>query len=289
MLRLHNFYGPFFEGWYFKHQRGREALALIPGRHRDRDGREGAFVQVIGRFGSGWVNYPFGDFRQEGEALLVGPNRFGEEGVTLALEGEGIRCTGRLSYGPLTAIRGDIMGPFRAVPLMECRHGVVSMGHGLLGTLELNGEPLCFDGGRGYIETDRGRSFPRRYLWAQCNEFEGEECSVMASAAEIPYCGMRFWGCICSVIWRGREYRLATYRGARVEAFEETGLRLRQGRTSLEIALTGGKPAPLLAPDRGGMARSIHEHVSSPARFRLEAAGKVLFDLYSPRASFEYA
>lgn len=77
--------------------------------------------------------------------------------------------------------------------------------------------------------------------------------------------------------------------GCRVEAFEETGLRLRQGRTSLEVALTGGKPAPLLAPDRGGMARSIHEHVSSPARFRLEAGGRVLFDLYSPRASFEHA
>lgn len=26
--------------------------------------------------------------------------------------------------------------------------------------------------GKGYIEADRGKSFPKYYLWAQCNHFK---------------------------------------------------------------------------------------------------------------------
>ena len=60
------------------------------------------------------------------------------------------------------------MGPFRFLPGMECSHGVISMGHALEGTLTLNGAVLDFAGGTGYVETDRGRSFPSAYLWTQC-------------------------------------------------------------------------------------------------------------------------
>ena len=254
-----------FEGVYLKHQKNGESICFIAGR-----AGETRFVQVITN----------GTVRQYDGAQGF---CFGEEGVAAELPG----VQGAVRYGPLSPLRTDIMGPFRFLP-MQCSHSVYSMAHTLAGGFTVDGRFIDLTGGTGYIEGDRGSAFPRDYLWVQCNDF-AQPCSVMASVAHIPFCGRSFTGCICAVVYRGREYRLATYRGARVEAFEETGLRLRQGRTSLEIALTGGKPAPLLAPDRGGMARSIHEHVSSPARFRLEAAGKVLFDLYSPRASFEYA
>ena len=55
------------------------------------------------------------------------------------------------------------MGPFRFIAGMECSHGVISMMHSLEGTIEINGEIVDFSGGTGYIETDRGRSFPSAY------------------------------------------------------------------------------------------------------------------------------
>lgn len=67
-----------------------------------------------------------------------------------------------------TPLRSDIMGPFRFLPGMECSHGVISMGHSLEGKLDLNGKRIDFSGGTGYVETDRGRSFPSAYLWTQC-------------------------------------------------------------------------------------------------------------------------
>ena len=35
-------WNPEFEGWYFKHQKGRDTVAFIPGQ-----AKSGAFVQVI--------------------------------------------------------------------------------------------------------------------------------------------------------------------------------------------------------------------------------------------------
>ena len=67
------------------------------------------------------------------------------------------------------------------LPGMECSHGVISMTHALEGALSINGRTLDFTGGTGYIETDRGRSFPHAYLWAQCAW--GSHSGFMLSAA----------------------------------------------------------------------------------------------------------
>ena len=121
---------------------------------------------------------------------------------------------GAVRYGPLSPLRTDIMGPFRFLP-MQCSHSVYSMAHTLAGGFTVDGRFIDLTGGTGYIEGDRGSAFPRDYLWVQCNDF-AQPCSVMASVAHIPFCGRSFTGCICAVVYRGREYRLATYRGVRI-------------------------------------------------------------------------
>ena len=120
---------------------------------------------------------------------------------------------------------------------MQCAHGVVSMRHSLSGALELNGETLDFSDGTGYIETDRGRSFPTKYLWTQCAWDGAENSSLMLAVATIPLPVGGFTGCICSVFHGGREYRLATYRGARIEAWSSSAAVIRQGKYRLEAAL----------------------------------------------------
>ena len=66
----------------------------------------------------------------------------------------------------------------------------------------------------------------------------------MLSVATIPTLLGSFTGCICALVHEGHEYRLATYRGARVEHWSCGGAVIRQGRWLLKVELldSGAKP-----------------------------------------------
>ena len=282
--------GPYFEGWYFKHQnRQGQTLALIPAFHIDREGRRTASLQVISGDKSWWLEYPVAQVSRRPLQVQVGQCSFGSRGMELQIRREGLSLRGALQYGPFTPLRSDIMGPFRFFAGMQCSHGVISMGHSLSGTLELNGERLDFTGGTGYIETDRGRSFPSRYLWTQCVWDGAEQGSLMLAIAAIPLPVGSFTGCICSVLYQGREYRLATYRGARIEAWSPSGAAIRQGRYRLEAELLNEQRQPLRAPVEGSMERTIHESLRAEVHCRFRQGNRLLFQHTDPCASFEYS
>ena len=284
--------GPYFEGWYFKHQSPQgQALALIPAFHMDGEGRRTASLQVISRDRAWWLEYPASQLQVSRKPFQVrlGQSRFGEEGISLQIQRDGLSLRGTLRYGPLAALRSDIMGPFRFFAGMQCAHGVISMGHSLSGALELNGEPLDFSGRIGYIETDRGRSFPQRYLWTQCVWEGAERASLMLAAATIPLPVGGFTGCICAVLYGGREYRLATYRGARIEGWSSSGAAIRQGRYRLEAELLSERRQALRAPAEGRMERTIHESLQAEVRYRFWQGRELLFQHTDPNASFEYS
>ena len=282
--------GPYFEGWYFKHQnRQGQTLALIPAFHIDREGRRTASLQVISGDKSWWLEYPEAQVSRRPLQVQVGQCSFGSQGMELQIRREGLSLRGALQYGPFTPLRSDIMGPFRFFAGMQCSHGVISMGHSLSGTLELNGERLDFTGGTGYIETDRGRSFPGRYLWTQCVWDGAEQGSLMLAIAAIPLPVGGFTGCICSVLYQGREYRLATYRGARIEAWSPSGAAIRQGKYRLEAELLNEQRQPLRAPVEGSMERTIHESLRAEVRCRFRQGDRLLFQHTEPCASFEYS
>ena len=96
---------------------------------------------------------------------------------------DSLDAEGMIRFGRMSPIRYDIMGPFRYIPFMECRHSVFSMQHTVNGRLRINGVDYIFQDGTGYIEGDRGYSFPKHYAWTQYG-FNGG--SLMLSVAEIP-------------------------------------------------------------------------------------------------------
>lgn len=285
-------HGPYFEGWYLKHQaEGGASLALIPALHVDAAGRPSASLQVVTEGKSWWLEYPAAalDASQAEFRLRLGQNLFTREGLRLDIRQEGLSLSGGLRYGPLTPLGSDIMGPFRFLPGMECSHGVISMGHTLAGSLCLNGQNLDFSGGLGYIETDRGRSFPRAYLWTQCAWPGPKQGSLMLSVATIPLAGGCFTGCISAVLLGGREYRLASYRGARVERWDAAGAVIRQGKYRLEAALLERQECSLRAPVRGEMDRRIRESLRAKMGYRFWEGERLLLERTDTGASFEYA
>lgn len=271
----------YFEGWFFKHQKGPETLSVIVGRAAD-----GAFIQAVTGERAYRARYSAAAF-EKGRTLRLADNSFSENGVRLSVCAEGLELAGEIRYGGVTPPNGDIMGPFRFLP-MQCRHTVISMNHALSGKVTLNGRELDFTGGKGYIEGDSGRSFPQSYTWVQCNDFD-RNCSIMASAAHIPFAFWSFWGCIALVWLDGTEYRLATYRGAKIRRRDAGQLLLTQGELSLHIRFLGSHAGHALdAPERGQMKRSIHEVPSAPARFELRRGDSVLFQGESRFASYEH-
>lgn len=253
----------YFEGRYYKHQKGDQTLCLIAGQ---ADG--GPFIQVI-------TNTHVWQYDS-----LAGC-QIDTKGIRLDLP----QIKGAVRYGPYTPLKGDIMGPFQYLP-MQCRHEVVSMGHTLEGGFLVDGRMLDLSGGRGYIEGDRGRSFPNAYLWLHCNDFS-QPLSIMASVADIPFVGFHFMGCICAIHYKGREIRLATYRGVHIHHAGRDGLTLAQGRYRLRVDIGAHAALPLKAPRKGQMVDTIHESNCASARFRLWESGALLFDLASCNTSFE--
>lgn len=272
--------GSYFEGYYYKHQNGNQTLCIING---NTDSEE--FIQIITNNGSWKI--------PNGDGCICS-----EKGIFLDIKTPELSLCGKIFYGKFHPIKYDIMGPFRCFK-MECSHGVISMQHDLKGNVLLNGKTMDFTGGKGYIEKDSGRSFPSSYLWAQANQLETRKsenllscseknCSIMAAAAEIPFCGFHFKGCICVMQYRGKEYRIATYLGARVRYAAKNGLVLQQGKYCLIIKVKSYRAKTLDAPQNGRMTREIYESASCPAEFIFYKGKKKIFHLYTKNASYEY-
>ena len=273
-----------FAGWYYRIQSDADTLAVIPAYHQAEE-HSFCSVQLITKDCSWSVPFPWEAFRKTRDSMQIGPNYFGDHLLHLELESGDLTAKGELRFGPFTPIRYDIMGPFRCVPFMECRHIIRSMKHTVSGSLEINGKLCMFQNALGYLEGDRGRSFPSRYVWTQCF-FPGG--SLVLSAAEIPMGPLGFTGAIAVVMWQGKEYRLASYLGARAVHIGSGEVVLRQGPWTLSARLLARSGRPLLAPVQGDMVRTIHEHVICRASYRLQNREQTLFQFTSDRAAFEY-
>ncbi|MCM1308539.1 MAG: tocopherol cyclase family protein [Butyrivibrio sp.] len=276
----------YFKGYYFKcsDEYGNGAVALIPSLHTDGTRRR-ASLQIITDGNSYTLPYSDIVFGKRSLQIGIGKNRFSERGMLIDVCTDECRIKGRLVFGRLERIKYDIMGPFKYIPFMQCRHSVISMKHRVDGRLDINGRLYRFENGCGYIEGDRGRSFPQKYIWTQCCFGKG---SLMLAVAKIPFCGMSFNGIIGVVMLDGKEYRLATYLGARLVRASDNEVLVKQGKYALYAKQVGQSKRGLKAPVNGKMTRTIYESVECEAYYRFTCGGRVMLELVGKTASFEY-
>lgn len=273
-----------FYGWYLKCQSDAQTLAVIPAVHGTGKERS-CSIQFITDDCAQTTTFSAETFRRTGSTLSIGRNQFGEDGIRLAVNTPKLVVHGKLEFGPLSPLKYDVMGPFSWIPFLECRHRVWSMRHTVHGEVQINDKNYLFQNAWGYWEGDQGRSFPKNYAWTQCFFPEG---SLMLSVADIPLAGFHFTGVIGVILWKGQEYRLATYLGARVLRIQDGILRVVQGNMVLEARLLEKNGSPLLAPAQGNMTRTIHESASCRAYYRFRQKRKTVFSFETDRASFEY-
>lgn len=293
---------PFFEGWYVKLVTGdgRRSLALVPGIFRGLErGSAHAFVMIVDPRRP-WVDYArfsLDAFAGSDRAfdIRVGPTHFDASGIQVDLEG----CRGEVAFGPLTPWpvtlpSPGVMGWYAWVPAMQCYHGIVSLDHPLEGALEVRGEHVDFSGGRGYIEKDWGRCFPKRWIWMQSNHFEETGVSVTASLADVPWLGGAFPGFLVGV-WRGGELlRFTTYTGAKVVRVapldQGVTLEVEDAHHHLHLTARGGHVVPIHKPDERSMRGVVHEHLDATLEVRLTERSRperVVFEGVGFQAAYE--
>ena len=274
----------YFKGYYFKCSTEKETVALIPALHCN--GKKcSASLQVVTEEGSFFVSCSRLQFGDKKCAVEIGDNRFSEKGISLNLTTKGHHVHGKLKFGESQKIRYDIMGPFRHIPCMQCRHSIISMRHSVEGKIRIDHKEYHFADGIGYIEGDSGYSFPREYLWTQCHFANG---SLMLSVADIPLLGFHFKGIIGIIMIAGREYRIATYLGAGILSIGDHAISVRQGRYTFSARLIMPDRHRLYAPVNGSMSRIIHESASCEASYQFTCDDQVLLEFTSAHASFEY-
>jgi len=275
----------YFEGWYFKQQNNECAIALIPAIHTSENSQT-ASLQIVTDQDAFCIDYAINDVLLCRHRFFValGNSHFSLGGIHLDICTKDLTAVGTLHFNSLRSPAYDIMGPFRYVPFLECRHSVFSIKHTVCGLLELNGRKIQFDNGDGYIEGDRGYSFPKRYLWSQCTFAEG---SLMLSVADIPFLSGTFTGIIGIILYQGHEYRFASYLGARAVSINSGKAVVRQGNWVLTVEQLDGECKLLAAPISGAMTRYIQESISCSVHYRLSRGKEVLFDFISDCASFE--
>ena len=268
----------YFEGWYFKHvsPAGR-VFAVIPGIALSLDGRQKqAFIQTIdgNSLKTHYMTFPFEEFsfRRDSFSVSIGANRFSMDGIEVDIGDENFRFSARCSYQgtkglPFSLINPNAMGWYSFVPFMECYHGLVSMDHEITGYFETDGERLAFDGGRGYIEKDWGRSFPSSWVWMQSNNFSRTGDSFMLSIARIPWLGGHFVGFLGFISIAGEVSKFATYTGARVRDLNisesQVDVVIDAGAKSLSVKGRKRRKGVLKAPVNGVMERRILESIDA--------------------------
>lgn len=218
--------------------------------------------------------------------VTVGGNHFAPDGVTLDLP----QLRGRIDYTtaldpwPVTLREPGIMGWYGLVPLLECFHGVVSFGHGLAGTLAVEGTARSFDGGRGYIEKDWGKAFPAGYVWLASNHLDSDpQASLIASVAIIPWLGRSFRGYIVGLKHGGTLHKWTTYNRSRQKSLSIDDSHVRwslEGPSgTLELVAERVRGGLLHAPLRTAMHQRVEETLDARVTYRhTDPSGRVLLE-----------
>lgn len=290
----------FFEGWYFKLVDHSEqyALAIIPGIAMDANGKKQAFIQVLDDIHSHaeFHAFPFEHFSASADHFecRIGANIFSLEGIELDLP----KLKGNIKIDnivpwPKSSLAPGIMGWYSFVPFMQCYHGIVSMHHNLNGNIQIRDKEVTFKNAKGYIEKDWGRSFPRAWIWMQCNHFDSDkDVSLCASTAHVPWMGNYFIGFIVGLYIDGVLVRFATYLGSKIKV-EMDGdivhLEFRNKKEHLEITAEKAKGSELISPISGDMIGKVEESIRSKCSYKYYQDEKLVKQGSSSRCAMELA
>ncbi|MDN5338808.1 MAG: tocopherol cyclase [Thermotogaceae bacterium] len=275
----------FFEGWYFKNSDSQQkyVFAVIPGVSIGDDSH--SFIQIIDNDGfSKYYRFDFDDFKSSNNPFSVSirNNYFSLKKIVLDLEDISAELFfENIKPWPVTLFKPGAMGPYGFLNFLECYHGILSFNHTVKGTVVVRGKEKDFKKGKGYIEKDWGRSFPKSWIWSASNDFENSDASFTVSIANVPFGRSYFVGFILGLYLNGKIYQFTTYNGAKIHELyiENNKISFKASRKKyhLEVEIIKGKGNILLAPKNGNMVGRINESLDSEIRIIFRKGNEIVF------------
>ena len=279
----------YFEGWYFKNTNNENGISFIPGININEKEKK-AFIQVITKDSSYFVNYNIDDFKFGFEPFFIKieNNFFSKEGVHINIkdDAQNLEVHGEIKYSNARNIETNflnpnIMGPFSYIPFMECNHAILNMKNRVDGFIDINNSKIMFNDGVGYIEKDWGCSFPKSYMWCQGNNFQNSNASFMISIADVPFKAFHFKGIICDLIIDNNEYKFTTYNNAKLMKYDVEAncldIVLKKENYYLNVRSKCTEGLKLFAPVKGKMEKDIFESIASSIIVTLKKDDTVIF------------
>lgn len=235
------------------------------------ENHDGYMAQLITPEASYTVNNPH-------DIMLIGQR------MHFNVKQDDLTITGDISFNKLHPLKKKVMGPF-SIFKMQCRHDIYSMYHYVDGEVTINGKKHVFNNARGYIEGDSGSSFPTHYLWY--NSLLDRQ-TVTLAIATIPFGLINFTGLLCFIKVKGKEYRFATYNGAKIISKEKDRIEIKKGKYRFIVDITFKEGHDLKAPVEGNMTRIIKENIIVPTSYKLYKKDNLILEATDDLSSYEY-
>lgn len=297
----------FFEGWYFKinDKSGKYALALIPGISLGHDNSHShSFLQIVNGVDLKYeyLKYDTTSFKYDNDnfKISVNNNNFSLDGFSLDINENHIKISGEIIFKnmfkwPDTFINPGSMGFYNYLTFMECYSQVCAIDIELSGKLNINGESISFDGGKGYIEKNWGREFPYSWIWVQGNSFEENQASLTCSIGKVPFLFTSFKGFLIGLSIDDVFYKFTTLNRSKL-LIKKTNIGIeiecKNKKYILSIKVKADKDGfmTLQGPREGRMIPLVDESISGEVYVSLidRKNGEVLFEDKSISAGVEY-
>ena len=236
------------------------------------------------------MNYNIEDFKFSFNpfSIQIGNNVFSNEEIHIDIKDdtENLKIFGDIRYTNSKNINTsvfspNIMVPFSYISFMECNHAILSMQNAANGFININGEIICFDNDKGYIEKDWGYSFPKSYIWAQGNNFLKTNASFMISIADVPFKLFTFKGIICVLLVDDKEYKFTTYNNTKLIEYKIEDkfiyITIKKCSYILSIKITNSTGLKLSASVKGKMEKDIFESITALIDVTLKKGENIIF------------
>ncbi len=287
----------YFEGWDFKlvDKKMEHVFAFIPGVFFSPELLYShAFIQIVDGIERTYRYERFPEDRfsaaRDVFSLAIEENRFGREGISFNLNRPQAVISGDLTFKnhldwPDSFLSPGSMGFYNYIPRMQCYAQVCAMDFDLEGELDINGRPVDFSGGRGYIEKNWGSAFPFSWIWIQSNHFQKARASLSCSLGHIPFLMTSFRGFLVGFYVEDSFYEFTSMNRSRVEVVQKgTDLTMRFANRRYSLAMeieTSSHDFILLNGPRGEqMIPLVHENLQGLVHLELKdnASGETIFE-----------
>lgn len=283
----------YFEGWYYKISGVDYTMSVIAGVSLGNDSH--AFIMLYDNKDlSEYVRYPLDTVGFSDNVFIkIDKNVFSESRFSLDIESNkniiraDIKFQNIISY-PRKIIHRSIMGLLNYIPFQQCYYDIANIRSNTAGSVNINGKSYSINGGIGYVEKNWGTSIPKAWTWVQANRF-GDETSITAAVATVPYMKKIFTGVACIVYTGGKFYNLSSYKFAKVIKLDDKELCIANNQYELDLEITSKGGKFVKAPVLGDMSRTIMSEITADVKAKLtdKRKQKIIFEGSSDFCGYE--